>query len=156
MQVGYSMEHDWNVGYLKRKCDKPLTLSQNSLVVHTMDLCVCVRALCAHSVPAQLKQLTCASPFEGWTRGWKQGRMGISIVSVHCYFELGDPQAENPVSHEELLRMPAQSLPAARTAFLTRLLQQYTHLLRQYPVITKSVTRLDTFHIYQIYIYTAR
>lgn len=36
--------------------------------------------------------------------------------------------------------MPAQSLPAARTAFLTRLLQQYTHLLRQYPVITKSVT----------------
>ncbi|XP_062399736.1 peroxisomal membrane protein 2 [Sardina pilchardus] len=36
--------------------------------------------------------------------------------------------------------MSTQSLPVARTAFPTRLLQQYTHLLRIYPVITKSVT----------------
>ncbi|KAL2092801.1 hypothetical protein ACEWY4_012599 [Coilia grayii] len=36
--------------------------------------------------------------------------------------------------------MPVQSLPASLPAFHRRLLKQYLYLLKQYPIITKSVT----------------
>ncbi|GAA6109850.1 peroxisomal membrane protein 2 [Tachysurus ichikawai] len=36
--------------------------------------------------------------------------------------------------------MPTQSVPIRNPALLTRLLQQYLHLLKKYPIITKSVT----------------